>query len=51
MIKNWYNQIPHPAFKTKREITEYINLQQFTKDTRGKSNEQVFNQIGGHAAT
>ena len=22
---NWYNQIPYPALKTKREITKYIN--------------------------
>ena len=40
MIRNWYNQIPHPA--PKREITKYINGQQFTKDTRGKPNEQLF---------
>ena len=31
MIRNWYNQIPHPVLKTKREITKYINWQQFTK--------------------
>ena len=37
MIRNWYNQIPHPALKTKRETTKYINWQQFTKGTRGKS--------------
>ena len=37
---NRYNQIPHPAVKTKREITKYINWQQFTKDTRGKQNEK-----------
>ena len=42
MIRNWYNQIPHPALKTKREITKYINWQQFTKGTRGKPNEQLF---------
>ena len=24
MIRNWYNQIPYPALKTKREITKYI---------------------------
>ena len=36
MIRNWYNQIPHPALKTKREITKYINWPQFTKGTRGK---------------
>ena len=42
MIWNWYNQIPHPAHKTKREITKYINWQQFTKGTRGKPNEQLF---------
>ena len=42
MIRNWYNQIPYPALKTKREITKYINWQQFTKGTRGKPNEQLF---------
>ena len=42
MIRNGYNQIPHPAFKTKKEITKYINWQQFTKGTRGKPNEQLF---------
>ena len=31
MIRNWHNQIPHPALITKREITKYINWQQFTK--------------------
>ena len=28
MIRNWYNQIPYPALKTKREITKYINWRQ-----------------------
>ena len=42
MIRNWYNQIPYPALKTKREITKYINWRQFTKGTRGKQNEQLF---------
>ena len=28
--------MPHPALKTKRETTKYINWQQFTKGTRGK---------------
>ena len=42
MIRNWYNQIPIPVLKTKREITKYINWQQFTKGTRGKPNEQLF---------
>ena len=42
MIRNWYNQIPHPALKTKKEIIKYINWQQFTKGTRGKPNEQFF---------
>ena len=37
MIRNCYNQIPYPALKTKREITKYINWQQFTKGTRGKA--------------
>ena len=42
MIRNWYNQIPYPALKTRREIIKYTNLQQFTKGTRGKPNEQLF---------
>ena len=42
MIRNWYNQIPYPAFKPKREITKYMKWQQFTKGTRGKPNEQRF---------
>ena len=42
MIRNWYNQIPYPALKTKREINKYINWRQFTKGTRGKQNEQLF---------
>ena len=42
MIRNWYNQIPYPSLKTQRESTKYINWQQFTKDTRGKPNEQLF---------
>ena len=42
MIRNWYNQIPHPVLKTKRETIKYINWQQFTKGTRGKPNEQLF---------
>ena len=40
MARNWYNQIPYAALKTKREITKYMNWQQFTKGTRGKPNEQ-----------
>ena len=31
MIRNWYNQIPYPALKTKREINKYTKWQQFTK--------------------
>ena len=42
MIRNWYNQIPHPALKIKKEITKYIIWRQFTKGTRGKPNEQLF---------
>ena len=42
MIRNWYNQIPYPALKTKREMTKYIHWQQFTKCMRGKPNEQFF---------
>ena len=42
MIRNWYNQIPHSALKTKREITKYINWQQFKKGIRGKPNKQLF---------
>ena len=41
MIWNWYNQIQHPALKTKMEITKYINWQQFTKGTRGKQESGV----------
>ena len=41
MIRNWYNQIPHPALKIKKKMTKYINWQQFTKGTRGKPNEQL----------
>ena len=41
MIRNWYNQIPHPALKTKRETTKYINKQQFMK---GTPNEHLFPQ-------
>ena len=44
MSRNWYNQIPYPALKTKREITKYINWQQFTKGNRGKPNEQLFSK-------
>ena len=44
MIRNWYNQIPHPALNTKMEITKYINWRQFTKGTRGKPNKQLFNK-------
>ena len=42
IIRNWYNQIPHPALKTKREITKYINWQQYTKGMHCKPNEQLF---------
>ena len=42
MIRNRYNQIPQHAFKTRREVTKYINWQQFTKGIRGKPNEQLF---------
>ena len=26
MVRNRYNQIPHPALKTKREITKYFSF-------------------------
>ena len=42
MSRNWYSQIPHPALKTKKEITKYINWKQLTKGTRIKPNEQLF---------
>ena len=42
MIKNWYNQIPYPASKTKRKTTKYINWRQTPKGARGKQNEQLF---------
>ena len=44
MIRNRHNLIPHPALETKKEITKYINCQQFTKGTRGKPNEQLFSK-------
>ena len=37
MIRNKYNQIPHPTLETKRERT-----QAFTTDTHSKPNEQLF---------
>ena len=36
--------IPTSSLKTKKEITKYINWQQFTEGTRGKSYEQVFSK-------
>ena len=39
-------QIPHPALKTKKDITKYINWRQFTKDSRWKPNEQLSGQWG-----
>ena len=42
LINNFMVHIPHPALKTKREITKYLNWPQFTKGTRGKPNEQLF---------
>ena len=33
---------PTSCSQHKREITKYINWQQFTKGTRGKPNEQLF---------
>ena len=44
MIKNWYNQIPYPALKTKGKMTKCIKWQQFMKGTRGKPNEQLFSR-------
>ena len=44
MIRNWYNKIPYPALKSKREIIKYINWQQFTKGTRGEPHEQLFSR-------
>ena len=41
MIRNWYNQIPYPALKTKREITKYINWQQLNSLLIGKSNQST----------
>ena len=50
MTTNRYNQTPHPALETNREITKYINWQHFTKGTRGKPNEQFFPKQVGHSA-
>ena len=44
-IRKRHNQIPHPALKTKREITKYINWRQFTKGTRGKPNSSFPNRL------
>ena len=33
---------PTSRLKTKREVTKYINWQQFTISTRGNPNEQLF---------
>ena len=38
MPRNWYNQIP----QNQKGLTKCINWQQFTKGTRGKTNEQLF---------
>ena len=43
-IRNWHSQIPYPVLKTKKEITKYINWQQFTKGASGKPNEQLFSR-------
>ena len=45
MIRNRYNQIPHPALKTEREITKYINWQQFTVIQLPKSTKYFTNII------
>ena len=50
MIRNWYNEIPHPAPKTKREITKCINCQQFTK-ALAVTEWTALSQTGGHSAT
>ena len=42
MIRSWYNQIPYPALKTKREITKCTHWQQFTKGTCGKPMNSSF---------
>ena len=42
MLRNWHDQILYPALNTKREITKYINWQQFMKGTHDKPNEQLF---------
>ena len=41
MIRNRHNQTPHPAPKTKREITKHTNRRQSTKGTRSNPNEQL----------
>ena len=47
MIKNWHNQIPYPALKTKRERNKYIYGQRFTIGMHGKPNEQLFRRQRG----
>ena len=41
----------YPALKIKREITKYINWQQFTKGTRDKTEWTALYQTGGYSAT
>ena len=41
-ISNDHELQSDPALETKREVTKYINWEQFTKGTRGKPNEQLF---------
>ena len=42
MIRNWYKLDPIACPKIKRELTKYINCQQFPKSTRNKPDEQLF---------
>ena len=49
MIKNWYNQVPYPALKTKREITKYINDSSLRK-ARALTERTAISQTGDHLA-
>ena len=53
MIGNRYNQIPHPALKTKRETTKHTNTQPTANhEKQPRQTERTApSQTGGHPAT
>ena len=51
MIRNRYNQIPHPALKTKREITKHMYIDGSLRKALAVNRMNSLSQIGGHLAT